>query len=56
MEVITFETKVDIQGRITIPSKIRKRLGIKRDDHVRVEGLTKLVLVEEKNPGKEAPT
>ena len=50
----SFETQIFGKGRITIPSKIRKKQGIKEGDYVRVEGLKKLVLVEENHTNKEA--
>ena len=51
----SFESQVIGKGRITIPKQVREELEIKEGDFVRVEGLTKLRLVEEKNPKEEAP-
>ena len=49
----SFKSQVISLGRITIPKEVREELGIEEGDYVRVEGLTKLVLVED-NP-KEVP-
>ena len=49
----SFRSQVISFGRITIPKDVRDELGINEGDYVRVEGLTKLALVEDKNP-KEA--
>jgi AbrB family looped-hinge helix DNA binding protein len=44
----TFKTQVISNGRISIPSKIRKKLTIEEGDYVKVN-IEKLVLVED-NP------
>jgi len=50
----TFDAQVDLQGRIVIPAKIRRKLALKPYDHVRIKDLTKLRLIEEANPGEAA--
>lgn len=43
-----FSAKIISRGRITIPDKIREELGLEEGDVVQVEGLKKMVLVEQK--------
>jgi bifunctional DNA-binding transcriptional regulator/antitoxin component of YhaV-PrlF toxin-antitoxin module len=46
----TFKTKVLLQGKITIPSKTRKFLGLEHGDWV--EGTITLIKKNEKGKGK----
>ena len=51
--MVGFEAKMYGNGKIVVPSKIRKQLNLNDGDFVRVKDIMKLALVEQKTPKKE---